>query len=540
MSGVTQVNPGRNLADTIRQGVQMMAGRDVPNYTLLFLDPTKKQKAGEHKNYIVTHLEIGRGAGCDIQYDDSYSTVSRKHASISIVDKNFILKHHPNASNPTFVNNQIVQEHKLQNGDEIQFSENGPKLRFNVSTLKTSTMGFTARMAFWGKQALRPYRYAVAILGFLLLGTIAYAVMSNMDTKKQLAATGEEIKATQDSIEQVKRQNEEQIEAINDMYQDRIDMLRERFTNTAANNAAERRRLQQQIQQLEKERQAEIDGVVKVEPESISVVNNGLSDSEVYKLLPSAGIYIIRAKNIETPLREDVNVRGYTITKDFNAEINEKSLWTGTGFLTEDGQLITARHVIQPWRYRQNLDQEIYLEMNIMEAHLGMDVDVAFEAEDQQGNKLTFKYSDFRLGHSEDRREGVSLSEEEDAEEVQLKLANLDSSDWAYMTTNRKGVISYDRELPGKLQPGDKLYSWGYSRGESTQTTTTPTPFFGSMTVSKVVEGDKLIYTGSRSFTNGNSGGPIFAIVGDKPVVVGIVSASWDNQGLIVPISQIY
>ena len=60
------------------------------------------------------------------------------------------------------------------------------------------------------------------------------------------------------------------------------------------------------------------------------------------------------------------------------------------------------------------------------------------------------------------------------------------------------------------------------------------------MTVSKVVEGDKLIYTGSRSFTNGNSGGPIFAIVGDKPVVVGIVSASWDNQGLIVPISQIY
>lgn len=539
MSGVTQVNPGRNLAATINQGFQMMAGRDVPNYTLLFLDSTKKHKAGEHKNYIVQHLEIGRGSGCDIQYDDSYSTVSRKHASISIVDKNFILKHHPNASNPTFVNNQIVQEHKLQNGDEIQFSENGPKLRFNVSTLKTSTMGFTARMAFWGKQALRPYRYAVAILGFLLLGTIAYAVISNMNTKEQLAATDEEIKATQDSIEQVKRQNEERVAELEAIYADRIAMVQQQIENTAADNVAERRRLQERIRQLQEEREAAIDSTTE---DGISVVNNGLSDSEVAKLLPASGIYIIRAKNIEKPLAEDVNVKGFTITKDSNVEINEQSLWTGTGFLTEDGKLVTARHVIQPWRYRQNLDREIngektYLEMNILESHLGMDVDVTFEAEDQQGNKIPFKYSDFRLGDSQDRREGFSLSEEG---EVYIKLANLDSSDWAYMTTNRKGAINYDRELPGKLQRGDKLYSWGYSRGESTQTTTTPSPFFGSMTVSKVVEGDKLIYTGSRSFTQGNSGGPIFAIVGDKPVVVGIVSASWDNQGLIVPISQIY
>jgi len=547
MAGATQLNPGRNLSATIKQGFDLMRGRDVPSYSLYFLNPTKKHQAGDYKSYVVEHLKIGRGADCDIRYGDDFSTVSRHHASIAIVEKDFILRHNPKASNPTLVNNREVREHKLQNGEEIQLSQGGPKIRFNTSTMKTSTMGFTSRMALWGKQALRPYRYAVAVLALLLVASLGLAAWQFQKTGDRLAQQQEEVDKVGEKVDQTEKtvaSMESSMTEIENRYEDRIKLIQDRVRRTAASNQQQRRALLAQIEQLKNERNEAIEnlgvgGSADPMPNQSSIVNNGLSDNEVASTMPSSGIYIIRAKNIEIPMNEDINVRGIEISGD-DFQLKESTLWTGTGFLTQDGQFITARHVVQPWRYPQSVaGKEVFQKMNLLESHLGLTVDVAFEAEDQQGNTFTFKYSDFRLGDSQDRRHPFP----EDAEpenQASLKLADLNDTDWAYMNVARKGKVSFDRELPGKLQPGDKLYSWGYPRGEKLQSGSTPTPSFGTMSVSKVVEGDNLIYTGNRSFTNGNSGGPVFAMIGDSPVVVGIVSAGWDNQGIIVPISQIH
>lgn len=532
MVGATQVNPRRNLSATIKQGFDLMRGRDVPSYSLYFLSPTKKHQQGDYKDYVVEHLKIGRGADCDICYGDQFSTVSRHHASITIVEKKFILRHNPKASNPTLVNDKEVREHKLQNGDEIQFSKGGPKIRFNISNIKTSTMGFTSRMALWGKQALRPYRYAVAVLALLLVASLGFMVWGFREANTRIAENKEDVehigKETQTSIDSLQHK----IAMIKNRYEDQIKHLQKLLRETDIKNQQQRQALLAQIEELKNERNKAIKNVN-------SVVNNDLPDNEVASTLPRSGIYIIRAKNIEIPMNEDINIRGIEISDD-DFQLKESTLWTGTGFLTQDGQFITARHVVQPWRYPQSVaDDEVFQKMNLLESHLGLTVDVAFEAEDQQGNTFTFKYSDFRLGDSQDRRHPYP----EDAEpenQASLKLADLNDTDWAYMEIAREGEVTYDRDLPNKLKPGDKLYSWGYPRGEKIQSNSIPTPSFSTMSVSKVLEGDNLIYTADRGFTHGNSGGPVFAIIGDQPVVVGIVSASWDNQGIIVPISQIY
>ena len=148
---------GSNLGRTIGQSLSMITGKDIPNYSLLFLDATLSRKRGEHETIFMPHIVLGRSSRCHVRYGDDQKTVSREHASITVDGSNFVINHNPSASNPTYVNGRAIGgAHHLQNGDEIQLSSNGPKMRFNASTLKTSTIGLTSRIGQAMSQAVKP------------------------------------------------------------------------------------------------------------------------------------------------------------------------------------------------------------------------------------------------------------------------------------------------------------------------------------------------------------------------------------------------
>ena len=79
---------------------------------------------GSHKGsrFLITSegATLGRSADSAIFLDDV--TVSRKHATITKSDKNFVLKD-GGSLNGTYINNASVTEHTLVSGDEFQIGK---------------------------------------------------------------------------------------------------------------------------------------------------------------------------------------------------------------------------------------------------------------------------------------------------------------------------------------------------------------------------------------------------------------------------------
>ena len=107
-----------------------------------------------------------------MRYDESFSTVSRRHAAIVKEGENWKIVQ-LSSTNSTFLNgHKVKNEWYLQNGDEIQLSVNGPKLGFIIPTGKRATVGsigLTRRMSLFRQQALRPYKTAIATLACLIV-----------------------------------------------------------------------------------------------------------------------------------------------------------------------------------------------------------------------------------------------------------------------------------------------------------------------------------------------------------------------------------
>ena len=169
----TKTNYKRTVAGSVGAGVgAIFNGSGRTYYILEHKTNSKYHSAGESQKIIIDQIELGRDSSCQIRYDESFETVSRKHAAIVRDGNNWQLIH-LSTSNPTLVNGRPIQgTYYLQSGDEIQLSVNGPRLGFIQPQGKqalTSSIKLTERMNLFRQQALRPYRRAIWALATLLL-----------------------------------------------------------------------------------------------------------------------------------------------------------------------------------------------------------------------------------------------------------------------------------------------------------------------------------------------------------------------------------
>ena len=116
---------------------------------------------GESQKIIVDQVELGRDSACQVRFDESFETVSRRHAAIVKDGENW--KIIPiSQTNSTLVNGQpIVAEQLLNSGDEIRLSSKGPLMGFIIPQGKqslVSSIGMTERLSLFRQQALRPYK----------------------------------------------------------------------------------------------------------------------------------------------------------------------------------------------------------------------------------------------------------------------------------------------------------------------------------------------------------------------------------------------
>lgn len=262
-----ETNYKRTIAGSVGAGMAaVFNGSGRQYYILEHKTESVFHHAGESQKIIVDQIEMGRDSSCQVRFDESFETVSRRHAAI-VKEGNGWKIINLSQTNPTFVNGQpIPGEWTLSSGDEIRLSSRGPLMGFIVPQGKqslVSSIGMTERLNLFRQQALRPYKTALWIMAIVLILAVGGLITWNLLQSKQF---DQEIQAKQEQIQQVQK-------AL-DASDAEIDELNNALIDAENKSAAEKARVQRQLRQAQEERDALYEHAVGLRDELQDAVNS--------------------------------------------------------------------------------------------------------------------------------------------------------------------------------------------------------------------------------------------------------------------------
>jgi len=462
----TQNSYKRTVAGSVGAGVgAIFNGSGRSYYILEHKTSSKYHTAGESQKIIIDQIELGRDASCQVRFDESFETVSRKHAAIVRDGNNWQLIHLSN-SNPTLVNGRPIQgSYYLQSGDEIQLSVGGPRLGFIQPQGKqglTSSIKLTERMNLFRQQALRPYRRAIWALSALLIAAIIgfggwnYKLsLDNQALRQEMALYQAQVdslglkKAELDNLEQQLTQklaedpNNQQIKSqLGQVQQERVRVVY--AYNTASQKLANTRSKAAEYGfddeddevaapagktansgggggQADRWDNSEQD-VVASQGTAVNPGNpNDFVDRSNPTMTESASKNAGSSDNIVNYYNDiyTLKVKKITLERDgrsFDPGIAASQLVVGTGFVV-GGKFITARSNLQPWVYR-NVYREDWRRLLAEFKAAGFNIIIDFEAYSTRGSGHPLRFSN-----------------------TQFDLASLEAYDGKEIVEIRKDVI---------------------------------------------------------------------------------------------------
>lgn len=484
----------RSISNSIGAGIKSVFGNEGRRYYILEHKVSSKyHKAGENQKIIVDQIEIGRSDTCQVRFDDTFETVSRKHAAIVRDGDNWKLVPLSN-TNSTYLNGvKIKDSWYLQNGDEIQLSTNGPRLGFivpNGDKSMVKSLGLSVRLELFRKQALRPYKQAMVVICCILFVLLSAGVYTVNEHRK--------IIAQQEELLTIEKQRADSI------------------VNQLMVSTAELDRMKEKVRQIEERPVPEV------------VVNSGdIDNGAIESCLP----YVFY---IETVKVEVTAPNGDRYVLNCGDGEDDASSWSGTGFLLSDGRFVTARHVIEGWNFWLNggTPNTKLLYLNVI-AHNGGKVVYHFVAKSSSGKMLTFKSDQFNVDRSSDK---ILYGENG----LRYTVPELNNTDYAYMQSSGTG-LAFDSQKSENLERGAKLTVLGFPLGLGVNSNGQVNPVYGSAVFAVPGLHNGVIATTDTNYESGNSGGPVFYTDSSGNLkVIGIVSAgAGRNIGFIVPLSVI-
>ncbi len=508
-------------------GVRVLGGANVKAYTLEFLTADPKHEKGTFTTIVVPYAELGRDKNCQVQFLDEASTISRRHAAIERKDQDVILKN-LSKTNPTLVNGKpITEQYYLTSGDEIQLSVEGPKLRYNEASNATQKMGFTQRMNLVVQQAVKPYRKVVITMAVALLVisvAAAYFIISLRAQNKELLVRVELTdKVAADSMAALNTQN---AELSSKLLENKNELKR---TIDELENAQKQK---MELEKQQKEATAKASSTTqtsKVSPPPVTAVPVSETSAKTTAVRYEDLVAMLKNRVLAIYLTKiSVQWNGNTILEE------EPDKCMCTGFLLDDGKLVTARHCV-------DLHSTEASELNFV-ANSGGVVTYHFKAISPDG-KITYKFTNHDMAI--DTRHDVYEKYTYAGVNGSIKLFDpFTGVDWAYINTQKTGGLEFNQTLSSGLKSGAELFCLGYSYGEQYRDRKVGfDPYFTTAKVSTTGLQNNCIIVSDFGFDSGSSGAPLFYISNNTAIAVGIVSGTYmkgqeknANVGIVTPL----
>ena len=540
----------RSFSGSVGAGMgALMGGAHKQYYVLEHRMSSKYHRAGETQKIIVDQVEMGRDPRCQVRFDDSFTSVSRRHAAIVRDGAGWKLVHLSKVNTTLLNGRPVTDEWYLQNGDEIQLSSNGPRIGFIVPQGDRSmikNINFTERFSLFRQQALKPYKQMMVWMSvvFLLVigGFIAWSILNqqqNRKTNEMLAGSIASVSARQDSAGM---EAQKQIAAVSSQAQ---DAAQEAIQANQASQAA----TSQGISQLRNELvglKSDLKTAREEKAESESAkqtvaITEPVAPSASDPVVPAATgmtsyescfpyIYYIQLDKVE-----------HTNKKGKTEVINIIHRWAGTGFLLSDGRFVTSRRIIERWYFQVNgnlMDEDM---RPLNKAVCNLEKVVAyFTAYSSSGDALTFTSDQFTCDRSADNYTVLRGPLGGLVKGARLRIAPSNGGkDWAYFQTAKKGGLKFDPSKSASLGRGIPLTILGFPAEVGINSASGPVYGSGVTANSGLDRGD--IMTTNTSFEIGGSGAPVFAVseTGEYEVI-GLISAMAEGQrGVVVPIAAV-
>ena len=510
------VKYGRSLSGSIGAGMKsVFAGKGRRYYELVYKTRSQYHQEGAVQKIIIDSIEIGRDPKCQVRFDESFSTVSRRHAAIVKEDNGWKLIQ-LSKTNSTYLNgNKVTDSWYLQNGDEIQLSTNGPKLGFVVpqgDAGLVKSIGLTNRLNLFRKQALRPYKTALWCLLVILLAACAAGGWY----LNKLSRKNKELKEAVVLFEEQSKMSEESMKS-------KMDSLTRANVGLEKQIAGMRAKIKANTGAIDGLKQSVPSTGQDTKPDGTTSSAQGMKSIE--QCFPF--IYYIETVYFEITYPDGK-------TGQYKCGENGAPGWSGTGFLLNDGRFVTARHVIEGWQFWDTAEgqDEDMLFLNSI-ANNGGTVRFFFNCYSPAGNNFSCNSADFVINRSQDQQ-GVS----EDGVKNTHGVVN---TDFAYLKTGLDGGLAYDDVICDKLKIKTELTVLGFPLGEGANSIDDIKPIYGNATVASEGLQRGRILTTNTNTEHGNSGGPVFYTdESGNLVVVGIVSGGrGNNLGNIIPMSRV-
>lgn len=569
-------NYKRTLAGSVGAGMGAVFGASGRTYYILeHKNSSKYHQAGEVQKIIVDQIEMGRDGACQVRFDESFETVSRKHAAIVREGDNWKLIHLSH-SNPTLVNgNPINGVYYLQTGDEIQLSVGGPKLGFIIPQGKqalTSSIGLTERMNLFRKQALRPYKTALIVMGVVLvlalagLGTWSYTLDKKNDALVYVVDRQtdqmELYKHQLDSLdnERIRLENHQKELAVKlkdsdsdkEALKNELNSVREKLTHVNSMAYKTSNEIEEVRSKLETNKKilaanddntgsgnmSEMDDVMETVKEESKGASKDLRD--YYD-----NIYTIKVDRIV------VEKNGIS----FDAGIELSNIICGTGFMLNNGNFVTDRQNVQPWIYGDEKNKDDWRLYMAECVGAGCNVIIHYRAYSTlgTGRPLTFVNTDFKFDTSKDvttqelevRKELRSVFKEYNIKpeyttknHVKATILSPKSSHWAVI--RMKGEMGeglpYNVDAENSIYGGTEIHMVGYA-GNTNEHNPVPAHFNDHTNVDETEFGTFILQ--NQVNERGYYGSPAFLKKSDGTYeVIGVMVGSVSGKDRIVPIGR--
>ena len=508
------VKYNRSFAGSVGAGFKsIFGGKGRRYYELVHKTHSRYHALGAVQKIIIDNIELGRDPKCQVRFDESFTTVSRRHAAI-VKDGDGWRLIHLSKTNSTYLNgNNVSDSWYLQNGDEIQLSAGGPKLGFVVpqgyqGTVKSIPL--TERMKAFNRQALRPYKTA---LWCLLAALLTICAVGGWMLCKQ----GKKNQELQDTITRFEQQSQE--------YEEAMKAKMDSLSKVNLDMEKQIKGLRSRVKSSQSS-QSSVKSVQPVQKEN-KVADSGAPAPKNFSSIEQCFPFIYFIQSAAFVFSAPDGTEGELICGE------DAPFLTATGFFLSDGRFVTARHVVEPWQFWHLSDTEGFMQQLNAIVSNGGTVDCYFNCFSPTGDVFQCKSSDFRVNRAQDQ----VGTYENGYKWTQGAIV----TDFAYMKTGRSSGLAFDDVQCDHLKVKTELTILGFPLNEGVNGINDIKPIYSNATVgAEGLQKGRILTTG-RNTDHGNSGGPVFYTDDSgNLVVVGLVSGGRGEMiGNIIPMSKV-